>query len=82
MVVGEQRAHYVMIQFVWRPGPAADPIEQIGVGAFEQCLVAVELGGVETGEVGLGETAEYQVALPRPAMPGPEQQPLAADLQR
>ena len=69
-----------MIQFGRRCSPAADPIEQIGIGAFEQGLVALELSVVEIGKVRLGETAENEVALPRPAMPGPEQQPLAADL--
>ena len=59
---------------------AADPIEQIGVGAFEQRLVAVELGHVEPGEMGLGKAAENQVALARAAVPGPEQQALAADV--
>ncbi len=63
-----------------RRGAAADPIEQIGVGAFEQRLVAVELSRVETGEMGLGEAAEDQVGLARAAVPGPEQQPLAADI--
>ncbi len=60
--------------------PATDPVEQIGVGAFEQCLVAVELARVEAGEMGLGKAAEDQVALARAAVPGPEQQTLAADV--
>ena len=34
-----------------RRGAAGDPVEEVGVGAFEQCLVAVELGLVETGEM-------------------------------
>ena len=33
----------------------ADPVEQIGVGALEQRLVAVELGLVEAVEMGLGK---------------------------
>ena len=52
---------------------ARDPVEEISVGAFEQCLVAVELPVVEAGEVGVGKAAENQVALPSATMPGAEQ---------
>jgi len=60
-----------------RGGAAGDPVEEIDVAAFEQCLVAVELSGVETGKMGIGEAAENQVALPRAAVPGTEQEPFA-----
>ena len=63
----------------WR-GAAGDPVEKVGVGAFEQRLVAVELAVVEAGKMGIGKTAENQVTLPRPAMPGTEREPLAADV--
>ncbi len=57
-----------------RQGSAArDPVEEISVGAFEQCLVAIELPGVETGKMGIGKAAEDQVALPSATMPGTEQ---------
>ena len=62
------------------PSPARDPIENVGVGAVEQCLVAIELAVIEPGEVGIGKTAKDQVAFSCPAVPGTEQQPLAADL--
>ena len=64
-----------------RQGSAAgDPVEKIGIGAFEQCLVTVELAVVEAGKVGIGKAAEDQVALPGAAMPGTEREPLAADV--
>jgi len=64
----------------WRGGTAGNPVEEIRVGAFEQCLVAAELVIVELGEMGIGKAAENEVALPRPAMPGTERKPLAADV--
>jgi hypothetical protein len=39
----------------------------------------VELRLVKPGEMSVGEAAEDQVALARPAVPGTEQQPLAAN---
>ena len=63
-----------------RGGAAGDPIEEISVGAFEQRLVAVKLAVVELGEVGIGKAAENEVALSRPAVPGAEREPLAADV--
>ena len=59
---------------------AGDPVEEIRVSAFEQRLVAVELALVKAGKVGIGKAAENEVALPRPAMPGTEREPLAADV--
>jgi len=50
-----------------------DPIENIGIGAVEQRLIAVELGLVKPCQMRIGEAAEDQVALARPAMPGTEQ---------
>ena len=61
-------------------GAAGDPVEKISIGAFEQCLVTVELVIVESGEVGVGKATEKEVALPRPAVPGAEREPLAADV--
>ena len=63
-----------------RRGAAGNPVEEIGIGAFEQSLVAVELAVIELGEMGVGKAAENEVALPRPAMPGAEREPLAADV--
>ena len=71
-----------MVMLRRRGCATGDPIEEIGVGAFEQRLVAVELAIIELGKVGVGETAENEVALPRPAMPGTEREPLAADVRR
>ncbi len=61
----------------WR-APPADPVEQIGVIAFEQRLVAVELAVVEIGEIGLGKTTENKIALARAAVPRPEQEAFTA----
>ena len=63
-----------------RAGAAGDPVEEIGVCAVEQCLVEVELAVVESGEMGIGKAAENEVTLPRPAMPGTEREPLAAEV--
>ena len=65
--------HHVVILRRRRCRAAADPVEQIGVIAFEQRLVAVELTGIEIGEMGFGEMAENEVGLARPAVPRPEQ---------
>ena len=69
-----------MVVFGGRRGPAGDPIEDVGIGAVEERLVVVELRVVKPGEMRIGEAAEDQVALARPAVPGTEQQPLAANL--
>jgi hypothetical protein len=72
VAVSEQEAGHVVIVFGWGCGAAGDPVENVGVGAVEQCLVAVELRLVEPGEMGIGEAAEDQIALPRSAVPGTE----------
>ena len=46
-----------------------DPVEKIGVGAFEQCLVAVELALVEAGKMRIGKATKDQVAFASAAMP-------------
>ena len=76
---GNEKAGHVVVVFGGRRGAAGHPIEDVGVGAVEQRLVAVELGSIKSGEMSIGETAEDQVALARPAVPGAEQQPLAAN---
>ena len=63
----------------WRCA-ASNPVEKVGVRAFEQRLVAVELAAVETGKMGIGKATENQVGLPRAPMPGTEREPLAADI--
>ena len=77
---GEQQAGHVVVVFGGRRGAAGDPVEDVGVGAVEQRLVAVELRLVKPGEMRIGKAAEDQVALARAAVPGAEQQPLAANL--
>ena len=69
-----------MVMRRWRGGAPADPVKQVSVGTFQQRLVAIELGTIETGEMGFGKTAEDKVALAGPAMPGTEQEPLTADV--
>jgi len=61
-------------------GAPGNPVEEIGVGAFEQRLVAVELAVVEAGKVGIGKATEDQIALSSAAVPGTERKPLAADV--
>ena len=55
-----------------RLGPARDPVENIGIGAVEQRLIAIELAIVESRQMRVGKSAEDQVALARPAVPGTE----------
>ena len=77
---GKQEAGHVVVMLGWRGGAAGDPVEEVGVGAFKQRLVAIELAVVEGSEVGIGKTTEDQIALPSAAMPGTERKPLAADV--
>jgi hypothetical protein len=56
----------------WRRAPADDPVEQLGIGAIKESFELVELGSVETRNAQLGESAENEIALLRPAMPRPE----------
>ena len=69
-----------MVMLGRRRCAAGNPVEKVGVRAFEQRLVAVELASVETGKMGIGKAAEDQVALPRAAVPGTEQEPFAVDV--
>jgi hypothetical protein len=76
----KKEAGHVVVMLRRRRNPAGDPVENVGVGAVEQGLVVVELTVVKHGQMRIGKAAEDQVALPRPAVPGTEQQPLAANL--
>ncbi len=58
-----------MIVLCRRRRPAADPVKQIGVTAFEQPFITVELAGIEAIKMRLGETAKNQVTLARSTMP-------------
>jgi len=69
-----------VVVFGGRRGSAGDPIEDVGIGAVEQRLVAVELRLGKPGEMRIGEAPEDKVALARPAVPGAEQQSFAANL--
>jgi hypothetical protein len=77
-----QQPHHVMILRRGRQPAPAQPVEQIGIGAFEQRFIAIELTRIEQGKVNLGKAAQNKVAFARPTMPGPEQEPLAADIGR
>ena len=50
-----QEAHHIVIMFWRRRDAAENPIEQIGVGAIEQCFEPVELGMVQALERRLRE---------------------------
>ena len=69
-----------MVMLGRRHCTARNPVEKVGVGAFEQRLVAVELALIKAGEMSIGKVAEDQIALPRAAMPGTEREPLAANV--
>jgi len=69
-----------MVVFGGRGGAAGNPVEDVGVGAVEERLVAIELCLVKPGKMRVGKAPEDQVALPRPAVPGTERQPLSPNL--
>jgi len=69
-----------MVVFGGWGGAAGHPVEDVGIGAVEERLVAVELRLVKPGEIRIGKPTEDQVTLPCPPVPGTEQQPLAANL--
>ena len=75
----EEAGHVVVVFGRWR-GAAGNPIEDVSVRAVEESLVAVELAFVKAAQIRLRKAPEDQVALARAAMPGTEQQTLAADL--
>jgi hypothetical protein len=75
-----EQPHHIMIVFRWRITDAEDPVKQVGVGAIEQCLESPELIAVQGLEGVLGERAEDEVALLRPAMPASKQEAPAADI--
>ena len=77
-----KQAGDVVVVFGRRGRAPRDPVEDIRVGAIEQRLVAVKLTLVKSGQVRIGEAAENQITLARPAMPGSKQQALAANLGR
>jgi hypothetical protein len=78
--MGEEKAGHVVVVFGCRRDTAGDPVENVGIGAVEQRLVAVELHFVKAGHMRIRKSAEDQVALARAAVPGAERQPLAANL--
>lgn len=47
-----------MLVLCRRRRPAADPVKQIGVTAFEQSLITVELAVIEAIDMRLGEAAK------------------------
>ena len=67
-----QQPHHVVIVLRGRRKAAENPVEQIGICAFEQRFKPIELTAVEALQRGLGERAENEVALLRPAMPAAE----------
>ena len=75
----EKQPGHIVVVFGRRRGAVRHPIEDVGIGAVEQGLVAVELSRVEARKMGVSKAAEDQVGLARAAVPGSEQQPLAAD---
>jgi len=69
-----------MVVFGGRWGTAGNPVEDVGVGAVEERLVAIELCLVEPGQMRVGKATEDQVALPCAAVPGTKRQPLSPNL--
>src|SRR5438094_1411309 len=78
----EQELGHVMVVFAWGCHAASDPVEQVGIGTFEQRLVTIEPRLVEAGKMSFGEAAEQEVGLTCAAMPRAVQQPLAAVIGR
>ena len=77
---GSQQAHHIVLIFLrWRDADH-DPVEQIGISTIEQSFKSLDLRDVEVGQMGLGKSAKYEIALLRSPMPAPEQQPPASDV--
>ena len=72
VTVGEKEAGHIVVVLRGQLGSARDPVENVGIGTVEQCLVAVELRLVKPRQMRIGKSAEDQVALLRPAVPGTE----------
>ena len=62
----------MIVFFRWRAA-ADNPVEQIRIGAIEQSFETLQLRAVQVSDMGLGKSAEYEVALLRSAMPAAEQ---------
>jgi hypothetical protein len=77
--ITQQAHHIVVVLSRWREA-LDDPAEQIGVGAIEQSLETLQLLAVQLSEMGIGKSAENEIAFLRAAMPGPEQQTPAAGI--
>jgi hypothetical protein len=75
-----EQPHHVMIVFGRWIADTEYPVKQVGVGAIEQRLEPSELIAVQAFEGVLGERAEDEVALLRPAMPASKQEAPAADI--
>jgi hypothetical protein len=75
-----KQTHHVVVVLFGCSEAANDPVEQVGIGTLEHSLETVELRAVEICEMDLGKSAENEVALLRPAVPAPEQQPPASDV--
>src|ERR1700741_1434559 len=75
-----EHPHHVMIMLRRRIADAEDPVEQIGIGTFEQRLEAPKLIVIQRFEGVLGERAENEIAFLRPAMPTPKQEAPAAKI--
>jgi hypothetical protein len=75
-----EQPHHVMIVFGRWIADTEYPVKQVGVGAIEQRLESPELIAVQGLEGVLGERAEDEVALLRPAMPASKQEAPAADI--
>ncbi len=76
-----QHLHHVVIVFRGRREAAYNPVEQIGISAFERRFELVELAVAEGRQGRLRERAKNEVALLRPAMPAAEQQPPAPEIE-
>jgi hypothetical protein len=75
-----QQTHHVVVVLFGCIEATDYPIEQVRIGALEQSLETVELRAVEICEMDIGKSTENEVALLRPAVPAPEQQPPASDV--
>lgn len=78
--MGEEQAGDVVVVLARRTGAARNPVEDVGVRAVEQSLVAIELRLIKTGQIRVRKAAKDQVGLTRTAVPRAERQPLAANL--
>src|SRR5215813_11797218 len=80
VIVAHSPEHW-RIEVARNLGFAGNPGEQLPVGEVDKAFELVELGVIQNGDSTVGEAAHDQVHLAHAAVPGPEQELAAPDIQ-